>query len=253
MSAAAVDGSRRALVTGATQGIGRAVAECLARHGWNLTIAGRRRVALDEAARAFAAAGAEVEAVEADLAHRPDLDRLARAVKDAGRLDLLVHAAGLFAQAPWTDAGDEAMPLMAVNYEAPARLTGALVPLLRASRGHVVFVNSTQGLKAGPETGAYAASKAALRALADSLRGAVARFGVRVTSIFPGSTATPMQERIQRDRGRTYSPSDFMAPEDVATMVLAASELPAKLEVGDIIMRPMPPFCPTPQEETSRP
>jgi short-subunit dehydrogenase len=248
MSTAAVGGPRQALVTGATQGIGRAVAVCLAQRGWNLTITGRRGVPLDEAARALAAAGVEVKAVEADLAHRQDLDRLACAAKDAGRLDLLVHAAGLFAQAPWTDASDNVMPLMAVNYEAPARLTGALVPLLRASRGHVVFVNSTQGLKAGPETGPYAASKAALRALADSLRGEVARFGIRVTSIFPGSTATSMQERIQRDRGRAYDPDDFMAPEDVATMVLAALELPAKLEVSDIIMRPMPPFCSTPQD-----
>ncbi len=257
MTGGAAGAGRRALVTGATQGIGRAVAASLAARGWSLVVAGRRRGSLDEAAASFRALGAEVVAVEADLARRPDLDRLVRAAEGGG-LDLVVHAAGLFSRAPWSEAGDQVAALMGVNYEAPARLTGALLPLLARSRGHVVFVNSTAGLLpqtpgAGAEVGAYVASKAALRALADSLRGEVSRQGVRVTTIFPGSTATPMQQVMHEELGRAYEPDRLMAPEDVAAMVVTVVELPAKLEVSDIIMRPMPPSCPKPQTETSRP
>jgi short-subunit dehydrogenase len=248
---------RRALVTGATQGIGRAVAASLAARGWDLVVAGRRPGALDEATASLTALGAEVTALEADLARPPDLDRLVEATEGGGTLDLIVHAAGLFSRAPWSETGDQVSALMGVNYEAPARLTGALLPLLVRSRGHVVFVNSTAGLLpqtpgAGAQVGAYVASKAALRALADSLRGEVSRQGVRVTTIFPGSTATPMQKVMHEELGRAYEPDRLMAPEDVAAMVVAVVELPAKLEVSDIIMRPMPPLCPKPQTETSR-
>ncbi len=87
---------------------------------------------------------------------------------------------------------------------APAELTRLLLPQLRAARGHVVFVNSGAGLRANPEWGAYAASKHGLKALADALRGEEADHGVRVTSVYPGRTATPMQEKVHRQEGKEY-------------------------------------------------
>jgi NADP-dependent 3-hydroxy acid dehydrogenase YdfG len=120
-------------------------------------------------------------------------------------------------------------------------LTRLCLPALRASHGQVVFVNSTQGIAAGRGVGAYAASKHALRALADSLRQEVNADGVRVLSVYPGRTATPLQAAVFAAEGRAYAPEALMQPEDVAAMVLAAVTLPRTAEVTEIMMRPMRP------------
>jgi len=178
-------------------------------------------------------------AVQADLALPQGVDRVAKQTLDCfHRLDLVVHAAGAFASGKWSES-DHLDALLALNLEAPARLTRLLLPRLRASRGQIVFVNSSQGLTAGEGVGAYAASKHALKALADSLRQEVNETGVRVLTIYPGSTATPMQARIRESKGLAYDPLVYLQPADIASMVVAATSLPRTAEVTDIIMRPM--------------
>src|SRR5690606_14659866 len=108
------------------------------------------------------------------------------------RLDSLLHVAGVvelgavgdLTPAVWQET-------LAANLVAPAELTRLLLPRLRAARGHVVFVNSGAGLAAHPRWSAYAASKHGLRALADALRGEEREHGLRVTTVYPGRTATP--------------------------------------------------------------
>ncbi len=127
---------------------------------------------------------------------------------------------------------------LAVNLVAPAELTRLLLPVLRVSRGHVVFVNSGAGLRASPGWSAYAASKHGLRALADALRQEEAEHGVRVTSVYPGRTATPMQERVHRQEGQEYDAARFITPDAVATTILAALDLPRDAHLTDLTVRP---------------
>ena len=115
----------------------------------------------------------------------------------------------------------------------------ALLPALRQVRGTVVFVNSSAGLVAHATWSAYAASKFGLRALADALRAEEAGNGVRVTTIFPSRTATPMQEKVHEQEGRTSDASRWIQPRTVSDAVLHVLDLPRDATVPDITLRPV--------------
>ena len=126
------------------------------------------------------------------------------------------------------------------NVRAPYLLTKRLLPGLIAARGQVVFMNSTAGLAAArADVGQYAASKHALRAVADSLREELNPQSVRVLSLYLGRTASPMQERLFQEEGRTYHPETLLQAEDVASVVLHALMLPDTAEITDLTIRPM--------------
>jgi NAD(P)-dependent dehydrogenase (short-subunit alcohol dehydrogenase family) len=126
-----------------------------------------------------------------------------------------------------------------INGRAPYALTQALLPMLRARRGQIVFINSSVGLGARANVGQYAATKHALKAIADSLRGEENADGLRVLSVFLGRTATPMQQAVHEMEGRAYHPKRLMRPEDVATVEINALSLPRSAEVTDISIRPL--------------
>ena len=147
------------------------------------------------------------------------------------RLQVELGAVGDLTPAVWQET-------LAANLVAPAELTRLLLPRLRAARGHVVFVNSGAGLAAHPRWSAYAASKHGLRALADALRGEEREHGLRVTTVYPGRTATPMQEKVHRQEGKDYDPSRWVTPEAVAQTVLTALDLPRGSEITDLSVRP---------------
>ena len=127
-----------------------------------------------------------------------------------------------------------------VNLVAPTELTRALLPALRAARGTVVFLNSGAGLVAHPEWSAYAASKFGLRAVADSLRAEEAGAGVRVTSVYLGRIATPMQQKVHEQEGKAYDPGDWVSPGSVAGTVLHLIDLPEDVTIPDVTVRPRP-------------
>ena len=106
-------------------------------------------------------------------------------------------------------------------------------------RGQIVNIGSMSGVNPAPFGEVYSASKHALRAFTDSLRAEVNPSGVRVLSVYPGRTATPMQESIFAAEGRSYDPSRLLQPADVAEMVLAALCLPRTAEVTDLHIRPL--------------
>lgn len=228
-----------ALVTGASSGIGRAVAEVLAARGMRVALCGRDPSRLAEAAAAIGA-GSRPVTIAADLSDAAAVTALAaRAVAELGQVDVLVHAAGTLRLGRLADAiAEDLDDLYAVNVRAPVVLTRALLPSLGAARGHVVFVNSTAGLVPGAGNGLYAATKHALAAIARSLRDEVNRDGVRVLSIFPGRTATPMQEAVCAFEGVAFRPEELLQPRDVAEAIAGALALPATAEVTDIMIRP---------------
>jgi NADP-dependent 3-hydroxy acid dehydrogenase YdfG len=225
------------LLTGAGAGIGAALAQALSRRGDELVLLARS----EARARDLAADFPGSHTLVADLA---DPAGLAQALGEQGlpdRLDSLVHVAGVADLGTVEDLDPEVWRVtLDVNLLAPAELTRLCLPALRAARGHVVFVNSGSGLRANPEWSAYAASKHGLRALADALRAEEQPAGVRVSSIYPGRTATAMQAKVHEHEGRDYEPSDQIAPESVATTILAALDLPRDAEVTDLSVRPGP-------------
>ncbi len=229
--------TRLHVLTGAGSGIGAVVARRLAGRGDGLVL-----VARDAARSAQLIAGFPGStAIVADLS---DPASLAAAVEDAGlpdRVDSVVHAAGIVDLGAVSDLRIESWTSqLSVNLVAPAELTRLLLPRLRAARGQVLFVNSVAGLSAHPQWSAYAASKHGLRALADALRGEEARHGVRVTSVYPGRTATPMQAQVHTQEGVAYDPSQFIDPESVASAILAALDTSPDATVTDITVRPGP-------------
>jgi NADP-dependent 3-hydroxy acid dehydrogenase YdfG len=223
------------VITGAGSGIGAAVAHRLHARGDDLVLHARDAGRAKELAAEFPGARTLV----GDLS---DPDRLSWAFSHQtlpDRVDSLLHIAGV------VDLGrvGELTPKswrhqLNVNLIAPAELTRHFLPQLRTSRGHVVFVNSGSGLNAHAEWSAYAASKHGLKALADSLRHEEHGNGIRVTSVYPGRTASPMQAKVHQQEGRAYDPSQWTAPESVATTILMCLDLPRDAEVNDLTVRP---------------
>jgi len=158
---------------------------------------------------------------------------------DGGPLDSLCHVAGTVELSAVADLGlEEWERQLAVNLTAPALLTAGLLPALRAARGSVVFVNSSAGLTANATWSAYAASKFGLRALADSLRAEEAEHGVRVSTVFPSRTATPMQEKVHEQEGRSYDSTRWLRPGTVTDAILHVLDLPADATVPELVIRP---------------
>jgi len=146
---------------------------------------------------------------------------------DFGHVDLLLHCAGTITLGRMESAPLEAFDRQyRINVRAPFALTQALLPMLKTRRGQVVFINSSAGINAMPNVGQYAATKHALKAVADSLRAEVNAEGVRVLSVYPGRTATPMQASVHEREGKAYIPERLMQPEDVAGVVINALCLP---------------------------
>ena len=221
---------KTALITGASRGIGRAVAEALA-SDHHLLIGGRD-------ASGVAAVVAESPSAEPFVCELTDADALAAAVSGIDRLHVLVHSAGAGPLGTIAETGPRVWrETLEVNLVAPANLTRLLLPALRRARGHVVFINSGAGFTARAGWGAYAASKFGLRALADSLR--AEEQTVKVTSIHPGRTATDMQRSIREHEGASYNPEQFLDPAAVAATVRLALDAPANASIDTLTIRPV--------------
>jgi NADP-dependent 3-hydroxy acid dehydrogenase YdfG len=226
-----------AIVTGASSGIGRAIALALAASGANLHIVGRKRASLEAIAGACAT---QVSSFTVDFENSDETERWAAGLRETcDHVDFLIHSAGMISIARMEQARVADFDRQyRVNVRAPYVITKAVLPLLRACRGQVVFLNSSAGLQAGATVGQYAATKHALAAVADSLREECNPDGIRVLSVYPGRTATPMQICVHEAEGKEYTPERLMQPGDVASAVVAALRMPPTAEVTEIRMRP---------------
>ena len=240
---AAVTGPHRfsglgGVVTGASSGVGRAIALHLATHGASVALVGRNLQRLEAVA---ADAGTGAVPCRTDLTEDDEIARLAeRCHEDLPGVDILVHAAGIISVGPVERALlDDFDSQYETNVRAPYALTQALLPVLRQRNGQVVFINSTAARTGVPGSSQYAATKHALTGIADSLRAEVNSDGVRVLSIFLGRTATPMQQELFQLEGREYRPELLIQPDDVAEIVGCVLALPRTVEVTELAMRPM--------------
>lgn len=225
--------TRTHLVTGAGSGMGAELADALAARGDRLVLLARSEQRAEEIGARFGTA----DVLVADLSAPETLSGLDLPES----LDSLVHAAGVV---ELRDVAEQPLAALRqqldVNLVAPAELTRLALPALRRARGSVVFVNSTSGLSSNPGWSAYAASKAGLRGFADALRGEEAGHGVRVTSVFPSRTATPMQQKVHEQEGRDYDASHWIDPHSVAATILHVLDLTPDATVPDVTVRPGP-------------
>ena len=233
--------NQMAIVTGASSGIGRAIALGLAREGASLCLLGRNKERLQVTAQTASNSSPKVSIYQIDFASERDfLCLTGQLEQELEYVDVLVHAAGDIVLGDMKSSSIEDFDRQyKTNVRAPYLLTQKLLPRVRARRGQVVFINSSVGVHARASVGQYAATKHALKAVADSLRSEVNPDGVRVLSIFAGRTATTMQEAIHRLENKAYDPQLLLQPEDIASVVVNALILPRTAEVTDIHIRPL--------------
>jgi short-subunit dehydrogenase len=223
------------LITGAGSGIGAALTEKLAARGDELWLLARDAGRASQLGERFSGARTLV----GDLAEPARLSWAFGHQELPSRLDSVIHVAGIVELGPVAETPVATWQhQLNVNAVAPAELTRLMLPALRAARGHVVFVNSGAGLRVHPEWGSYGASKFAVRAIADALRAEERPHGLRVTTVYPGRTATPMQEKVHQQEGASYDASRWIDPASVATTILAALDLPPDAELTELTVRP---------------
>lgn len=191
-----------ALVTGASRGIGRGIAEILAEHGADVALTGRSAEKLEEAAAAIRRLGRQAAVLPADLMDPAQAAALPGRAADAlGRLDILVNNAGLGVYGPLEDFDPEAWDaIFAANARAPFLLCQAAIPLLRRQPvSFIVNISSVVGKKGYAEQAAYGASKHAILGLSKALGKEVQKDNIRVVAVCPGGVDTEMVREARPD------------------------------------------------------
>ncbi len=180
------------LVTGASRGLGKAVALACARRSSRVALLARSADQLEAVAAEVRATGGEAKLWPVDLRDPAGVSRTVKTVYDHwGRVDVLVNAAGIKPVGPVEEMQrTEVMEALEVNYLGPLAMCQAVIPAMREEgRGHIINVSSVLGKRATPMRGVYSASKAALNALTESLRVELAGEGIEVTLVCPGRMA----------------------------------------------------------------
>ncbi|MCS7177217.1 MAG: SDR family NAD(P)-dependent oxidoreductase [Candidatus Kapabacteria bacterium] len=231
---------RVCLVTGASSGIGRAIALRFAQEGANLVLTARRQELLREVAREAQRLSPQsaIAVVPADLRKPEEIERLAeQAYQHFGDVDVVVNNAGIGYFAPATELELDCIEeLWQVNVRAPILLTRLVLPrMLQRQQGTLLYVASLAG-KYGVKGGSvYAATKFALRGFAESLFQEVRQANIRVVVLCPGSTATAFGGPTASAQKR------ILQPEDVAEIALAAVLLPVTATLSEVELRPTNP------------
>jgi short-subunit dehydrogenase len=199
--------NKMAVVTGASGGIGESIAYALARNEVDLCLLGRDKSKLEKLSGQLREIHPEVQFHVCDFASAENIHRVAKKINSSFRgIDILVHSAGSLMLKRLEEITEAEFDLeFSVNTRAPFLLTKLLLPAIKNRKGQIVFLNSSIAQqKARANLSIYAGSKYALRAIADSLREEVNASEVRVLSVYPGRTATAMQEDIFKFENREY-------------------------------------------------
>jgi NAD(P)-dependent dehydrogenase (short-subunit alcohol dehydrogenase family) len=211
-----------ALITGASRGLGRALARSFAREGADLALCGRRLAPLEDVAAEVTALGVRATVISADLGLARDVERVAATALDRlGAVDILVNNAsdlGTVPLAHLSDASSEALQrALDVNVLGAFRLTRAVIGgMLLRGRGLVVNITSDAAVEGYPGWGVYGASKAALEGLTRSWAVELEGSGVRIVAVDPGDMDTEMHRAADPDA----DPATLRDPADVAEAIL---------------------------------
>lgn len=215
-----------AVVTGASSGIGEATARALAEHGASVVLAARAVEKLEDLECGISALGGRALAVKTDVSDRDSVEAMVeRAINEFGTIDILVNNAGLGLSGRVAELRAEDLRyVFEVNVVGALNCIQAVLPRMREG-GRIINVSSVVGKRAIPKVGAYSASKFALNALSDALRVEVARRGITVTSVYPGTTRTAFRDNSRRtkDEKRGWRPKG-VTPDVVAARIVRAAE-----------------------------
>jgi len=237
-----------AIVTGGSQGIGRAICQAYSREGARVAVVNARAPERGEAvAAAIRADGGSAQAYQCDVSSRSHVRALVDAVTRAwGTVDILVSNAGVMINKPVEDYTEDDWDRMVdTNLKGAFLLVQAVLPGMKAQRsGKIVLMASIAATHAFPNSVPYCASKAGVWIMAKALCAEVAKFGINVNSISPGNTATPLNEHLQRDPEfvklmQSYTPTGraYLSTDEVAgAAVFLASDEARAIHGIDVIV-----------------
>lgn len=225
------------IITGASRGLGKAIAEKFGASGYHLYLCSRNPTALQETAEELVAKYPEIHirARAFDLADKEQARQFGNWILDQGiSIDVLVNNAGQFIPGSVHKEEDGVLEKMiAVNLYSAYHLTRVVLPNMMAQKkGHIFNVCSIASLQAYPNGGAYSISKFALAGFSKNLREEMKPYGIKVTTLYVGATFTDSWA------GSGIDPHRIMEAGDLAEMVYAASRLSPQATVEDILLRP---------------
>lgn len=234
-----------AIVTGASSGIGEAIAVELGKRGVSVVCAARRIDRLDALSTKINKAGGHSIAVQCDVGDRDDVAKLARITKETfGGINILINNAGVMPLS-FMDKGkiDEWDLMVRVNINGVLNGVWATLPhMIEGGGGQIVNVSSIAGKKVVPGGAVYCGTKHFVHALSEGLRMELAQHNVRVTTIAPGFVVTELTNTITDDDVRkrfdAYDDITPLAPEDIARSTVHALEAPAHVGINEVVVRP---------------
>ena len=231
-----------AVITGASRGIGRALAEVGRREGMKLALSARNAQALETLARKLDPTGQEVIGLRGDVGDRAACQGLIEeAERRFGHIDVLINNAGLAIGGKIADTDPKDVDLMVrTNFLGAYYCTRFTLPgMIERRSGHIVMMDSVAGYRYSPGGSIYSATKFAMRALAEALRCEVLEHGIKVTAVYPGMTLTTYFDPDNPHALKPPIPIDEMlTAEDVAEATLATIGLPERVSVNTVVLRP---------------
>lgn len=225
-----------AIVTGASKGIGKAIATDFARNGFIVIICSRNETNLQEVVTDIknAVPSAAIKTLVADFADMNSVKSFADFCLQQGTPDILVNNAGIYFPGNLSDeAGGNLETTMNINFFSAYHLTRQLLPAMKAAgKGHIFNISSIAGLGAYEGGGSYSVSKFALTGFSKNLRHELKNAGIKVTTVFPGAVMTDSWKGFDNSSNR------IMEARDIAAMVIAAAKLSPQACVEEIVIRP---------------
>ena len=227
-------GNKTAVVTGATSGIGMALSVILARKGMKLFLVGRSFDKLQDQLKNVGP-DSDITYIKLDLLNENAIEEKLLLINRGLPIDFLIHCAGVISFDLFEMDKIQNLDIQfKVNVRSAYQITHFFLPALKASQGTVLFLNSTAGLDAWENLSQYASTKHALRAMATSLRKEMMAHKVKVSSVFCGSTDTPMQQKVQRARNLAYDSNKFIDPKHIAKIIVSILTLPDEVTIPEV-------------------
>ncbi len=234
------------VITGASSGLGEAAARLLSAQGATVVLGARRSDRLQSLANELSGSGGKALAVATDVTHRNQVKRLVdTAAQKFGRVDVMINNAGIMPRAPLERLTiDDWDRTIDVNIKGVLYGIAAALPHMKKQKsGHMIFVSSVAGHKIGPDFAVYAATKHAVRALAEGFRQEVKPYNIRTTIISPGAVATELPDSVTEpdiaEKIRTYYDEIAIPAESFAQAVIFAMSQPEEVDVNEILFRPI--------------